>query len=322
MFAYVHHLDPVIWEIWDFIKLRWYGLAYLFGFMAGYFLLVRLSRQKLWVIEEKKIGDFISLLAMFGVFLGGRLGYVLFYMVPEHGWKLLIEDPLVLIRVWEGGMASHGGFLGVALFTLWYAKRHRLSWTAIGDGICIVAPLGLLFGRIANFINGELYGRVVHSNVPWSVKFPQALDKESLVVQEKILDACAERAPDWANFAQTNEGLALAARKSNAVREICEEYLSARHPSQCYEGLLEGAVLFGLMWFLRHRYPKASHGMICGIFFILYAVFRTFVEHYREPDSATIASLTKGQFYSLFMIIAGCAFLWHAYGISRKQTSP
>jgi phosphatidylglycerol:prolipoprotein diacylglycerol transferase len=318
MFAYVHQLDPVIFDVWDFIKLRWYGLSYLLGFVAAYYLLVRLSRQHLWVIEEKKIGDFISLLAMFGVFLGGRLGYVFFYMVPEHGWSLLREDPLVLVRVWEGGMASHGGFLGVALFTLWYARRHQLSWTAIGDGICIVAPLGLMFGRVANFINGELFGRVTRSDVPWAVKFPQALEKEPWSVQQNLLDAIAERAPEWLVRAQSGEGLALAARKSDTVRQICEEYLSARHPSQCYEGLLEGAVLFGLMWFLRHRYPKAPNGVICGVFFIFYAVFRTFVEHYREPDSATIASLTKGQFYSLFMVIAGIAFLWHAYRISRQ----
>jgi phosphatidylglycerol:prolipoprotein diacylglycerol transferase len=320
MFAYLHHFDPVIFEIWDFVKLRWYGLAYLMGFLVGYYLLVRLSRQQLWVIEEKNIGDFISMLAMFGVFLGGRLGYVFFYMIPEAGWELLREDPLVMIRVWEGGMASHGGFLGVALFTLWYAKRHQLSWTGIGDGICVVAPLGLMFGRIANFINGELYGRVT-SHVPWSVQFAQALDKEPLEVQQKILDACAERAPEWLVQVQTGEGLALAARNSSVVHQICEEYLTPRHPSQCYEGLLEGALLFVLMWVLRHRYPKAPHGMICGIFFILYGVFRTFVEQYREPDAERILSLTKGQFYSLFMVIAGIAFLWHAYQTSRKQAT-
>jgi phosphatidylglycerol:prolipoprotein diacylglycerol transferase len=320
MFAYLHHFDPVIFEIWDFVKLRWYGLAYLMGFLVGYYLLVRLSRQQLWVIEEKNIGDFISMLAMFGVFLGGRLGYVFFYMIPEAGWGLLREDPLVMIRVWEGGMASHGGFLGVALFTLWYAKRHQLSWTGIGDGICVVAPLGLMFGRIANFINGELYGRVT-SHLPWSVQFAQALDKEPLEVQQKILDACAERAPEWLVQVQTGEGLALAARNSSVVHQICEEYLTPRHPSQCYEGLLEGALLFVLMWVLRHRYPKAPHGMICGIFFILYGVFRTFVEQYREPDAERILSLTKGQFYSLFMVIAGIAFLWHAYRTARKQAT-
>lgn len=319
MFAYLHHFDPVIFEIWDFVKLRWYGLAYLMGFIVGYYLLVRLSRQQLWVIEEKHIGDFISMLAMFGVFLGGRLGYVFFYMIPEAGWGLLREDPLVMIRVWEGGMASHGGFLGVALFTLWYAKRHHLSWTGIGDGICIVAPLGLMFGRIANFINGELYGRA--TQVPWSVQFAQALEKEPLEVQQKIIDACAERAPEWLVQVQTGEGLALAARNSAVVHQICEEYLTPRHPSQCYEGLLEGALLFALMWMLRHRYPKAPHGMICGIFFILYGVFRTFVEQYREPDAERILSLTKGQFYSLFMVIAGIAFLWHAYRTSRQQAS-
>lgn len=320
MLAYVHDWDPVIFDIWRGIKLRWYGLSYLLAFVVAYYLLCYLSRRNLFVIAQKQLGDFIALLAMLGVFVGGRLGYVLFYMLPSEGWSILRNDPLSPFRVWDGGMASHGGFLGVAIFTYFYARKHKLSWTGIGDGICIVAPLGLLFGRIANFINGELYGRVT-TDLPWGVKFPQALATESYTVQESILSDCADRAPDFLQMATTPEGLATAVRLSPEVKQIAEQHLTARHPSQLYEGLLEGVVLFALMWFLRLRYPKAPHGMICGIFFILYGIFRIVVEQYREPDSAMIGALTKGQFYSLFMILAGAAFLWHARR-SAKQSTP
>lgn len=319
MLAYVHDWDPVIIDIWRGIKLRWYGLSYLLAFVVAYYLLCYLSRRKLWVIAEKNIGDFIALLAMLGVFVGGRLGYVLFYMLPAEGGKLLREDPLSILRVWDGGMASHGGFLGVAIFSYFYARKHKLSWTGIGDGICIVAPLGLLFGRLANFINGELYGRVA-PELAWGVKFPQALATESYTVQDNILIACADRAPEFAEMVATPHGLTEAVRLSPEVKQIAAEYLTARHPSQLYEGLLEGVVLFALMWFLRFRYPKAPHGMITGIFFILYGVFRTLVEQYREPDSAMIGALTKGQFYSLFMILAGVAFLWNARQKAKSGT--
>lgn len=320
MLAYVHDLDPVLLDIWRGIKLRWYGLSYLMAFVAAYYLLCYLSRRNLWVIAEKNIGDFIALLAMLGVFIGGRLGYVLFYMIPTEGWAVIREDPMAVLRVWDGGMASHGGFLGVAIFTYFYARKHKLSWTGIGDGICIVAPLGLMFGRIANFINGELYGRVA-PNLAWGVKFPQALATESYTVQESILSECADRAPEYLNMLDSPEGFTEAVRLSPEVKQIAAEYLTARHPSQLYEGFLEGTFLFALMWFLRMRYPKAPHGMICGVFFILYGVLRTFVEHYREPDSAMIGALTKGQFYSLFMILAGIAFLWHAKRLSKKPAS-
>jgi phosphatidylglycerol---prolipoprotein diacylglyceryl transferase len=315
--AYVHDWDPVILDIWKNIKLRWYGLSYLMAFVVAYYLLCYLSRRNLFVIAQKNIGDFIALLAMLGVFIGGRLGYVLFYMLPTEGLAVLRDDPFSVLRVWDGGMSSHGGFLGVAIFSYFYARKAKLSWTGIGDGICIVAPLGLLFGRLANFINGELYGRVA-TDLPWGVKFPQALATESYAVQESIVSECADRAPEFAEMTTTSHGLTEAVRLSPEVKQIAAEYLTARHPSQLYEGFLEGVVLFALMWFLRLRYPKAPHGMICGVFFILYGIFRIVVEHFREPDSAMIGVLTKGQFYSLFMVLAGIAFLWNAKRQSIK----
>ena len=319
MFAYVHDWDPVIFDIWRSIKLRWYGLSYLMAFVAAYYLLVYLTRRRLWVIAEKEIAVFIALLAMLGVFVGGRIGYVLFYMIPMEGVGFLKEDPLSIIRVWDGGMASHGGFLGVALFSLYYAKKHKLSWTGIGDGLCIVAPLGLFFGRMANFINGELYGRVA-PQLAWGVKFPQALYTESYAVQESIVSECADRAPEYVEMVTTPKGLSEAVRLSSEVKAIAEQYLTARHPSQLYEGLLEGLVLFALTWFIRFRHPKAPNGLICGVFFTLYGLFRIVVEQYREPDSAMIGIFTKGQFYSLFLVIAGIAFFSHAYMQHQRKS--
>ena len=133
--TYVHDLDPVIFSISEKIKLRWYGLSYVIGFAAAYMILLRLSRKKLWPIDGLKVGDAVTYTAIFGVFLGGRIGYVLFYMLPRPGGlDRILEDPITIIAVWEGGMASHGGILGIMFFTLFYAWKHKLSWLAVGDG--------------------------------------------------------------------------------------------------------------------------------------------------------------------------------------------
>ncbi len=133
MFAtYVHQLDPIIVQFTQGIALRWYGMAYLAGFLGGYLLLKHLAERKLWVLPPDKTADFIAACALFGVFLGGRLGYVLFYQIPKEGWGLITADPLLVFRVWEGGMASHGGILGLVIFTFFYAKKHKVSWTRSG----------------------------------------------------------------------------------------------------------------------------------------------------------------------------------------------
>ncbi len=308
---FVHDIDPVIFDVFGPLKLRWYGLSYLMAFVAGFFLLRHLTRRGLWCVEEAKIGDFMAMLAIAGVFLGGRLGYVFFYLIPADGWQSVLADPLKLIRVWDGGMASHGGFLGVMAFTFYYARKHKVAWTAVGDGICVAAPLGLMFGRLANFINGELYGRVANG-VAWAVKFPQSIDKldenASIALEEEMF----QRAPEYLPSLRHPEAFAEAVRESDVVKEIAGKHLEARHPSQLYEAFGEGAFLFALMGFLRLRFPKAPHGMLTGVFFILYAIARVVVEQFREPDADLIAAMTKGQFYSLFMIVIGAGFLCHA----------
>lgn len=309
--TYVHDLNPIALPIYGGLALRWYGLAYLMGFVAGFLLLRNLARRSLWVMAPDKVGDFIAACALFGVFLGGRLGYILFYHLPKVGWGSLIHDPMVLFRVWEGGMASHGGILGLAVFTWFYAKKHQVSWAALADGLCVVGPLGLFFGRMANFINGELYGRIA-TGVPWAVKFPLSLAEESAQTQDLAWQACVRVDPQLAN-ANSLETLIAAARQDPKLSETLGEYLPARHPSQIYEALLEGALLFTILWVVRLRFPKAPAGLITGMFFALYAVFRILGEQFREPDAAMVGFLTKGQFLSFFMLLFAAAFFAYAW---------
>ncbi|HEV2966035.1 MAG TPA: prolipoprotein diacylglyceryl transferase, partial [Chthoniobacterales bacterium] len=160
MFAYyVHDLDPLIFRLWDNVGPRWYGLAYVLAFVCGYFVYRILAKRGFSDLPVAKVGDFITGAALFGVIVGGRLGYVLFYK-PD-----MLREPLSILRVWEGGMSSHGGMVGLLAFTFYYAWRHKISWTNLGDNLVVTAPIGLFFGRCANFINGELYGRA--TNVSW-----------------------------------------------------------------------------------------------------------------------------------------------------------
>ena len=312
MFAtYVHDLNPVILRITEAIQLRWYGMAYLLGFVVGFLLLRNLARRGLWVMKPEQTGDFIAAAALFGVFLGGRLGYILFYQIPAAGWAGLAKDPLMVLRVWEGGMASHGGILGLVIFTWFYSRKHQVTWTGLGDGLCVVAPVGLFFGRAANFINGELYGRVAEG-VKWAVKFPLSLAEEPREVQAAAWQACTEVAPALAKT-DSLDVLIATARANPKVSETLGEFLQPRHPSQVYEGLLEGAALFGILWFVRVRFPKAPDGLLTALFFFFYALFRIFGEQFREPDAELVGALTKGQFFSLFMFLFAAGFFIHAW---------
>lgn len=336
--TYVHDLNPVIIEITETIKLRWYGLAYLLAFVAGYYLLKWLADKKLWVMPAKEVGDFIAGAAIFGVFLGGRVGNVLIYQREEF-----LADPLMVVRVWEGGMASHGGILGLMIYTWFYARKKKVSWTGIGDGLCVVAPLGLMFGRLANFINGELYGRVDRS-FSWAMKFPNALWEQGAPEQMNIelaIQAAAEADAGGA-FSQYHERLenlrltglspgsvqleeyaALrgemvenlndAIRENEAVKQAVAQYLEPRYPSQIFQAAMEGLLLFVILFTVRVKFPKLAHGVLTGLFFIFYAIFRISMEQFREPEIANVSLLgleiTMGQFLSIFMIFIGIGFI-------------
>ena len=334
LLAYVHDLDPVLFSFTETLKVRWYGIAYLAGFIVAYYLLKKMAEKKLLPVPPDKVSDFVAYGAFLGVFLGGRLGYVLFYMLPSAAGRAQIAaDPLTIIKVWDGGMSSHGGILGLTIYAWFYARRTKVSWAALGDSIVCVASLGVFFGRMANYINGELYGHTAKTNLPWLVKFPGALFNEKLPEAADYPDAMraaiqASTGPSRQALEQAfttriggEQALTAAIRSSDAVKSAVEPYLLARHPSQVYEGLLEGLFLFILLTTLRFRYPKLPTGLLTGLFFLLYAIGRIFVEQFRVPDSAMVGIFTKGQFYSLFFIVMGVAFIIWSLGKQRLGTA-
>lgn len=304
---YLHNLDPFIFRLWDNIGPRWYGLAYVLAFLCGFALLSRFSKRGYLDLSQSAVGDFVTWVALFGVMIGGRLGYIIFYR-PE-----MLREPLSLLRVWEGGMSSHGGIFGVVLFSLYYARRHKLSWTNLGDNLVVAVPIGLFLGRCANFINGELYGRA--ANVSWAVQFPkELLEPANAAEADRALAACQQIGPALNSI----EAITEAVRTSPRIATVLHRILTPRHPSQLYEALLEGVVLFAILWFVRTRL-RTPNGLLTGLFMICYAIFRIVVEYFREPDAAMIGVFTRGQFFSFFVFALGVGFIVAA---KRRPTFP
>ncbi len=274
---WVHDLSPFLYQFSDTIGIRFYGLAYLLGFVGGAWMLSAYSRSGRSRLSKDDVPDLIVAIVI-GVMVGGRLGSFFLY----DGWRSLSEDPFALLRVWEGGMASHGGFVGVALAMLWFARSRRQPFLHISDLIVSVAPLGLMLGRIANFINGELWGKV--SQVPWAVIFPDS-------------------AP----------GMPVS-------------MIDPRHPSQLYAAALEGAVLLVFMqWrFWRTDVVQRQPGRLAGEFLIGYALMRMISEVFREPDVGIdlIFGLSRGTFYSFFLIFAGVVVIWRASSAGWSGAPP
>lgn len=254
-------IDPIIVTIGP-ISLRWYGMMYLLGFIAAYFLGRHRSKQVWSPLHADQVEDLVFYGAV-GAVLGGRIGYVFFY-----GFDHFLTDPLWLFRIWEGGMAFHGGLLGVIFALFLYGRKLGQPLGAICDFVAPIAPIGLGLGRLANFINGELYGRA--TDVPWAMVFPS--DPEGL----------------------------------------------ARHPSQLYQCLLEGLVVFAIVYgFSRRRRPLWA---VSGVFLLAYGAARFAVEFVREPDASLLLDwMTRGQLLSLPMIIIGVAMLIFSYTQFRRQ---
>jgi len=298
MFAYyLHNLDPFIFRITGNVGPRWYGLAYVLAFVFAYLLLRVLAKRGYLDLPVSALGDFVTWVAFFGVMVGGRIGYVLFYR-PE-----MLRDPLSILRVWEGGMSSHGGILGVVAFTLIYSRRHKLPWTNPGDNLCVVAPIGLFLGRCANFINGELYGRA--TNVSWAVQFPKELLEPSYTDQANRTLVTSQY---WDPSIKSVEGMIEAARTNPKIADFLRLNLTPRHPSQLYEAALEGVVLFAILWFVRTRF-RTPNGFITGLFLIVYSILRIIVENFREPDAPLVGMFTRGQFFSFFTVAIGIGFI-------------
>ena len=294
---YVHDLSPFLIHFSGGVGIRWYGLSYLAGFVVGIFLYRRLAKEGYSDLRPNQVTDFITMGALFGVLLGGRLGYMLFYDRAQF-----LHNPLIFFQVWDGGMASHGGILGLTLYTLWYAWRHNLSWLNLSDNLVVVGPVGIFFGRCANFINGELYGRITHAS--WAVQFP----KEIFLYPPERLDRVLEKTASIFPGFTSPEAIVQGVRYSEPLHDYLSRELAPRYPSQLVEAFLEGMVLFFLLWTLRTR-VRFPDGVLTGVFFIAYALLRIAGESFREPDAPLVAGWTMGQFLSLFMIVIGLFFL-------------
>ncbi|HEY3916126.1 MAG TPA: prolipoprotein diacylglyceryl transferase [Verrucomicrobiae bacterium] len=259
---WVDNLSPFLVRFSDSFGIRYYGLAYALAFLIAALLLHLYWRTGRSPLNPKAQSDLMMAIVV-GVLVGGRLGYFLLYS-PATLW----QEPLALFRVWEGGMSSHGGFIGVYLAMIWLVRKHKLAWRPVADILATLAPPGLFLGRIANFINGELWGKV--SYVPWAFIFPKS-------------------AP---------EGTPLAA-------------IPPRHPSQLYEALLEGLFLtiYLQLRFWRSNVTREIPGQLAGEFLILYAVVRAIGEIFREPDASLFFGLSRGTFYSLFLMIGGLVLI-------------
>lgn len=293
---YLHRLSPFVFEFSKGFGVRWYGLAYVLGFLAAYRLLLWLAERRLVPLKPESVSDFITWSALFGVLIGGRVGFVLLYDFPK-----LMADPLSLVRVWEGGMASHGGIMGLVVFTFYYARKHGISWTGVGDGLVTVSPPGLFLVRLANFINGELYGRI--ASVPWAVQFPTELRERPELLEKTPF---ADLAPDSAL-----ELIRIGGPAAADLEKVLREVLPARHPSQIYEALLEGVVLFATLWIMRTKL-RVPRGVLTGTFFVLYALLRILGEQFRQPEDFNFG-MPRGVFLSLFLILIGTGFIVSAF---------
>lgn len=257
------------------VQVHWYGIMYLLAFGIAWWLGQRRRAAGRLPVTHDEFSDLCFYL-MLGVILGGRIGYMLFYDLPE-----LIHHPLSLIRVWEGGMSFHGGLLGVLIAGLIWTRRHAINYFDAIDFIAPLVPIGLGLGRLGNFIGGELWGR--RTDVAWGMIFPRAL--ESL---GKTKDELYQ--------------MYLAGQLNN----------EARHPSQLYEFVLEGVVLFAVLWWYSRK-PRPRYA-VSGLFALLYGIFRFSVEFVREPDVQlgfiALNWLTMGQILSLPLIAVGVFLLW------------
>ncbi len=288
------------------VAIRWYGLAYLAGFLVAGAMLDKLVRDTFLPLTTAAVSDLIGWLVL-GVLLGGRLGYAVFY---DPG---MLVQPLELVKVWQGGLSFHGGLAGVLAASVWFARRRGVSWRRLADALALAAPAGIFLVRCANFVNGELFGRVAPAWLPWAMRFPTDPAAEAL------LPALGRAGPmNW-------HAAYLAARASGAWASIAPQ-VPLRHPSQLYEAALEGLVTGLVLWavYLRRR-ATLRPGTVAALFLFLYAAARVLIEFTRQPDpqfvtaahplGTVLGPFSMGQVLSVFLAIGGVVMLrWRPRG--------
>ena len=341
--TYVHDLSPFAIRFTEHFGIRWYGLAYLSGFVTGYYAILLLAKRRGTLLKADQIADFITYVAI-GVLGGGRLGYCLFYS-PDLFTSVDGHFPYWgVLKVNEGGMASHGGMLGVVLVCYLYGRYHKMPFLHCLDLTVLGSSIGFFFGRIANFINGELFGREASASLPWAVKFPSEMlywvQKQFPKLQDvkpavealgqfktdsgQVLQASAATWNQWLegfgtdgvarqHVYDTIEALIAAVQSGNhAVTEALAPALTIRHPSQIYQALLEGLLVFLALAFIWRKPQKP--GIVSAWFATLYCVARIIGEHFRMPDAQIgfqWLGLTRGQWLSIsFLMIAIVWLIW------------
>ncbi len=326
--GWLHSIDPVALDLFGGFAVRWYGLSYLAGFVVAYLLLRLLARRGATVIPGERAMDAVLTLVV-GVMVGGRLGYVLLYDPSLLGfidgfpwWGVLAIN--------RGGMASHGGIAGVIVGAWWISRGFKTpDGTRVGasppmhamDVCALIAPAGLMFGRLANFINGELLGKIVaRPGEPgpwWAVRYPQEIlsePDERLAHTPEQLDAAHRLGLEYAlpgeNWVQGYErALGALQRGEAAAREALWPLVSGRHPTQLYQAAAEGLVVGLVVWLVAAK--KRKPGVVGSWFLIVYAAGRIVMDFVRLPDAGVsqFGGMTRGQGYSALMLLAGVVVL-------------
>jgi phosphatidylglycerol:prolipoprotein diacylglycerol transferase len=335
--AWLHNLNPFAIRFSETFGIRWYGLSYLAGFFVGYLVILFLARRGRSQLLPAQVSDFIFTVAL-GTVIGGRLGYCLFYG-PDLFLRFTSSPPFWgVLAINEGGMASHGGIVGVILACLFFARKHHISVLHCCDLCALTGPIGVCFGRIANFVNGELVGRLAPPGLSWAVKFPQDIlvwpshEPERLRFLEPVVNQVGVTSDQWQQWLgklrldgsawdsvqNTLGSIVTAVQNHNqGVMTALRPLLSARYPSQLIEAGLEG-ILVGSLLFLIWRKPRKP-GTITGCFFVIYSVVRILGEQFRMPDiqiGYQLFGLTRGQWLSIALLLIGLICL--AYWSTRK----
>lgn len=331
--VWLHNLSPVLIEIGPVtvpwygelvIPIRWYGLSYLAGFFVAYLMVKHLFRVGVSTLKPQHAADLVFAVAI-GIMLGGRLGYVLLYkpeMLGEFSSTLPFWDVLAYNK---GGMASHGGMIGGLLGCLYYARRHKHDFFYFADLFAFTAPLGVFFGRIANFINGELLGRPCDAGFPLAVKFPQELFDAPVMKLEALFAALPAPGSVVPGLTKWDAGTVtgLIQEGNHVITYAVEPFLTPRHPSQLYAAVSEGLIVLivlAMVW-AKPRKP----GVVAGVCAMVYAVMRITDEFFRMPDAhlmdkefATL-HVTRGQWLSGLLFIVGVVLLVISL---RRKTAP